>query len=92
MNSWLSSIKGRITSYLLFILQRTNLISIIVVCLLIYKFISGLSFEIGLLSFIISFLISLAVSSFILDKFTYSENTTIRIIQRFLIYNIIILI
>ena len=100
MNSWLSSIISRITSYFSFIPQRSkyfifndspklNIISLIVGCIFIYKFIKGLSFDIGLLSLIISFLISLGVSSFILDKFTYSEYKIIRFIQRFLIYNII---
>jgi hypothetical protein len=66
-----------------------NIISVIMLSLIFYRFISGLSFDIGLLSLIISFLISFAISNFVLDKFTYSENTYIRLIQRFLIYNFI---
>lgn len=88
---------------LLFILQRSrdlicndssklNIISLIAVSLFIYKFIRGLSFDIGLLSLIISFVISFALSNFVLDKLTYSENKYIRFIQRFLIYNIIFII
>ena len=66
--------------------------SFIFVALIICKFISGLSFDIGLLSLIISFVISFAISNFVLDKFKYSENKYIRFIQKFLIYNIILIV
>ena len=70
-------------------LSKLNILSLIVVSLIIYRFIRGLSFDIGLLSLIFSFFISFAISNFVLDKFTYSENMFIRFIQRFLIYVLI---
>ena len=69
-----------------------NIMSLIAVSIIIYKFIRGLSFDIGLLSLIISFVISFAISNFVLDKFKYSENKYIRFIQKFLIYNIILIV
>lgn len=69
--------------------SKLNILSIIALSLIIYRFIRGLSFDIGLLSLILSFIISFAISSFVLDKFTYSENMYIRFIQRFLIYVLI---
>ena len=64
--------------------------SFIFVALIICKFISGLSFDIGLLSLIFSFLLSFSISNFLLNKFKYSENIYIRFFQRFLIYNIVL--
>lgn len=57
--------------------------------IIIYKFYSGLNFDIGLLGLIISFLISFTISNFVLNKFKFSKNIYIRFIQRFVIYNII---
>lgn len=70
--------------------SKLNILSIIALSLIIYRFIRGLSFDIGLLSLILSFIIFFAITSFVLDKFTYSENMYIRFIQRFLIYVLII--
>ena len=63
-----------------------NIISLIAVCFILYRFIITLSFDIGLLSLIVSFVISFVISTFVLDKFTYSEYIYIRLFQRFLIY------
>ena len=63
-----------------------NIISLIAVCFILYLFIITLSFDIGLLSLIVSFVISFVISTFVLDKFTYSEYIYIRLFQRFLIY------
>jgi len=52
----------------------SNIISLIVLTIIIYRFYSVISFDIGLLSLIISFLISLVLSNFVLNKFEYSKN------------------
>src|ERR1700727_1990191 len=72
--------------------SKLNLISLILVSIIMYRFIRSLSFDIGLLSLIISFLISFAISNLFLDKFTYSKFMYIRIIQRFVIYILIFII
>lgn len=56
-----------------------------------YKFYSGLKFDIGLLSLIISFLISFLLSSFVLNKFEFSNNIIIRYLQKFVFINICII-
>jgi len=68
---------------------KFNIISFIVLFIIIYRFYSVLSFDIGLLSLIISFLISFVLTNFVLNKFEYSKNIYIGFIQRFLIYNTI---
>ena len=69
--------------------SKLNILSIIALSLITYRFIRGLSFDLGLLSLILSFTISFAISIFVLDKLTYSENMYVRFIQRFLIYVLI---
>jgi hypothetical protein len=69
-----------------------NFNALIFLCFITYKFYAGLSFDIGLLSLIIPFLISFVLSNFVLNKFKYSENIYIRFSQKFLIYNIIFII
>lgn len=59
------------------------ILSIIGTSILIYKFIRGLSRELGLLSLINSFIISFAIPNFVLDHFTYSKFKYLRVIQRF---------
>ena len=44
----------------------------------------GFTWDIRLLSTVFSFLISFCFSYYVLDKFTYSDNKYIRILQRFL--------
>ena len=70
----------------------STIIKFITISIFIYKFIRGLSFDIGLLSLITSFIISFAIYNFVLDKFSYSENKYIGFIQRFLFYNFIFII
>jgi len=53
---------------------KLNIISFIVLTIIIYRFYSVLSFDLGLLSLIISFLISLVLTNFVLNKFEYSKN------------------
>jgi hypothetical protein len=53
---------------------KFNIISFIVLTIIIYRFYSVSSFDIGLLSLIISFLISLVLTNFILNKFEFSKN------------------
>jgi hypothetical protein len=65
---------------------KLNIISLIVITILIYRFYSTFSFDIGLLSLIISFLISFVLTIFVLNKFEFSKNIYIGIIQRFIIY------
>ena len=57
-----------------------------------YKFYSGLKFDISLLSLIISFIISYLLSSFILNKFKFSNYKIISLLQKFILINIIIFI
>ena len=57
-----------------------------------YKFYSGLKFDIGLLSLIISLIISYLLSSFILNKFKFSNYKIISLLQKFILINIIIFI
>jgi hypothetical protein len=71
---------------------KKNIISFIVLTIIIYRFISVLSFDIGLLSLIISFLISLVLTNLFLNKFEYSKNIYIGFIQRFLIYTFIFIL
>jgi hypothetical protein len=68
---------------------KFNIISFIVITIIIYRFYLVLNFDIGLLSLIISFLISLLLTNFVLNKFEYSKNIYIGFIQRFLIYTFI---
>jgi hypothetical protein len=65
---------------------KYNIISFIVITILIYIFYSTLSFDIGLLFLILSFLISFVLTGFVLNKFEFSKNIYIGFIQRFLIY------
>ena len=55
-----------------------------------YKFYNGLKFDIGLLSLILSFIISYLLSSFVLNKFEFSNNIIIRYLQKFVFINICI--
>ena len=57
-----------------------------------YKFYNGLKFDIGLLSLILSFIISYLLSSFILNKFKFSNYKIISLLQKFILINIIIFI
>ena len=68
-----------------------NIISLIFILLIYYKFIIGLTTS-GLFTFIISLGISFLISSFILNKFKLSKNKIIKFLQQFIIFNIIILI
>ena len=68
---------------------KFNIISFIVLTIIIYRFYSVISFDIGLLSLIISFLISLVLTNLLRNKFEYSKNIYIGFIQRFLIYTFI---
>jgi hypothetical protein len=68
------------------------ILSVIGLVSIFYIIIKYFSWDLSLLSLIISFLISFAISNLVLDKFTYSNNKFIRIIQRFIIYNIILII
>ena len=67
---------------------KYNIISYLLFGFYIYKFYNGFSFDAGLYALIISFLISFAISTLLLNKFRYSDNIYLRILQRFLIYNI----
>jgi hypothetical protein len=66
-----------------------NIISFIVLSFIIIRFYLDLSFDIGLLSLIISFLIFFVLTDFVLNKFEYSKNIYVGFIQKFLIYIII---
>jgi hypothetical protein len=68
-----------------------NIISFIVLSIIIYRFYLDIGFDIGLLSLIISFLISFvcAATNFVLNKFEYSKNIYVGFIQKILIYIII---
>jgi hypothetical protein len=68
-----------------------NIISFIVISIIIYRFYldMDISFDIGLLSLIFSFLLSFVLTNFVLNKFEYSKNIYIGFIQKFLIYIII---
>lgn len=68
---------------------KFNIISFIILTIIIYRFYLELNFDIGLLSLIISFLISLILTNFVLNKFEYSKNIYIGFIQGFLIYSFI---
>jgi uncharacterized membrane protein len=54
-----------------------------------YKFYSVFSFDIGLLSLIIPFVISFTICDFILNKFKFSNKFYIRFPQKFIIYSLI---
>ncbi len=68
-----------------------KIISFIIISIIIYRFYldMDISFNIGLLSLIISFLLSFVLTNFVLNKFEYSKNIYIGFIQKFLIYIII---
>ena len=69
-----------------------NVSALIIIIFMNYKFYSGLKFDIGLLSLIISFIISYLLSSFILNKFKFSNYKIISLLQKFILINIIIFI
>jgi len=68
-----------------------NFISITFLLFIFYKFIMGLSIP-GFLGLIISAIISFLVSSFILNKFKFSNNKYIKILQIIVLINIIFII
>jgi hypothetical protein len=72
-------------------LKKRNFSAFIFLSFIFYKSYSGLSFDIGLLSLILSSLISFSISHFVLNEFEYSANIYIGLIQRLIIYNIIII-
>jgi LAGLIDADG endonuclease len=70
-----------------------NIISIIFIIFILYKFIRVYTFSVsGLLGFILSFFVSYLISIFVLNKFKFSKNKFVRILQKFVIYNIILFI
>ena len=69
-----------------------NVSALIIIIFMNYKFYSGLKFDISLLSLIISFIISYLLSSFILNKFKFSNYKIISLLQKFILINIIIFI
>ena len=69
-----------------------NIFSVIALIGIFYKIVSYMSWDLSVLGFIFSYLISFGVSNFILDKFTYSEIKFIKITQRFVFYYIIFVI
>jgi hypothetical protein len=68
-----------------------NIISITFVVFIFYKFVIGLSLP-GLLELIISAIISFLISNFILNKFKFSNNKFIKVLQIILLINIIFII
>lgn len=91
-SNFLSKIRSLETASLLFNKYSFfNINGFIFFVFVIYKFYSGLKFDIGLLSLIISFLISFLLSSFVLNKFEFSNNIIIRYLQKFVFINICII-
>lgn len=68
-----------------------NIISLVFLLFFLYKFILGLTLD-GLYGLIVSFVISFLISSFVLNKFKYSNNKFIRILKKLVMYNIIIFV
>jgi len=68
-----------------------NIISITFVVFIFYKFVIGLSLP-GLLELIISAIISFLISNFILNKFKFSNNKFIKVLQIILLINIIFIL
>ena len=69
-----------------------NVNAVIFLIIIFYKFFSGLKFDIGFLSLIISFFISFLISSFVLNKFKFSNNSIISLLQKFIFINILMFI
>ena len=75
------------TSFLFFCMQISIAIAFYVITyLLIFKFQAG-----NLFGLFISFIVSFVVSTFVLDKFNYSEFRIIRFIQKFIFYNLFVI-
>jgi hypothetical protein len=68
-----------------------NLFSLAFLVFIFYKFIFGLT-SYGLLGLIVSAIISFLISSFILNKFKFSNNKFIRLLQKVVVFNVIIII
>jgi LAGLIDADG endonuclease len=68
-----------------------NFISITLLVFIFYKFVIGLSLS-GLLGLIISAIISFLISNFILNKFKFSNNKFIKVLQIIVLINIICII
>ena len=66
--------------------EPINILKFLFIIFFFNYFVKDYSFDIGLLSLIISFLISFSISHFILEKFTFSDFIIIGLLQRFLIY------
>ena len=68
-----------------------NTISVIFLSFIGYKFIMGLTVG-RLYAFIISFIISSLISSFFMNYYKFSNNKVVRFLQKFVIFNIIIIV
>lgn len=68
-----------------------NIISLIFLIFIFYKFIIGLNLY-SLLGFTFSFIFSSLISSFILNKFKFSNNKIVGILQKIIVFNIILLV
>jgi hypothetical protein len=87
-------LSSKLTNKIYFFLKKSlgNFSALIFLILIFYNFYNGISFDIGLLSLTISFLISFALSHFILSDFKYSANIFISLFQRLIIYLLIFII
>ena len=75
-----------------FILQTfLNVISVIFIIFVIYKLFLGLSL-VRLYALIISLIISFLISSFISNKFNYSNNKFVKILQKTVVFSFIIIL
>jgi hypothetical protein len=89
LSTILIKFKDFILNYLLIIYYNINLLNINIVIFLgffIYKFYFQLYNIYGIIAFLISFIISVSITSFILNKFKYSDNFFIRCFQKFIIF------
>nr|UEV87040.1 NADH dehydrogenase subunit 6 [Grifola frondosa] len=66
-----------------------NIINIIFLVFILYKFFVGL--KNGLLPFLFSFVLSLLISSYVLNNFKYSDNIIVRFLQKFVFLNIFLI-
>ena len=67
-----------------------NINIIIILSIFIIRFIYGLFIDLqSLIGFIISFILSSLITSYVLNNFKYSKNIYIRFLQRFIFFNLI---
>lgn len=74
-----------------FILQTIlNIISVVFIVFVVYKFYTSLTL-VRLYAFIATLIISFLISSFISNKYSYSKNKLVRVLQKFVIYFFILI-